>query len=309
MILGIVGIQTSIKGSEDTVQSTIVVNDKAIGEEVLPVRGGRILVPIETLAHAMGATEVAWYPGKATLEVEIPFFSNRGLYLSYLAGLDQEGRSVYPLPKRLQKLPLPPYPLKSEDGPIVYQSPFTLIMADKGYTMPWAVYDYDWIEDRLYVGSQWLNVMFLADVTYHADQLIIQYPTGEVLEERIQELQNLVRPKTDEEAIALWINGQQVRSGALQYAALSPQLQEEVRNQAKGWVTGGSSPKIGEKVKIEKQQILNNRIRYTIHLEEIAQGKVYSSLKQELVLEPYQLDGETYWHIIEVKGDLGYSII
>jgi hypothetical protein len=64
------------------------------------------------------------------------------------------------------------------------------------------------------------------------------------LERQISLLQQALAPQTPEEAAETWARGVKMRNGALQFAVLSPKLQEQKRAdyEALGWVTGTSSP-------------------------------------------------------------------
>lgn len=64
------------------------------------------------------------------------------------------------------------------------------------------------------------------------------------LERRIELLQQALAPKTPEEAAQKWAEGVKMRNGALQYAVLSLELQEQKQADYEdlGWVTGTSSP-------------------------------------------------------------------
>ncbi|MGI6129768.1 MAG: stalk domain-containing protein [bacterium] len=64
------------------------------------------------------------------------------------------------------------------------------------------------------------------------------------LERRIELLQQALAPKTPEEAAQKWAEGVKMRNGALQYAVLSLEFQEQRRADYEdlGWVTGTSSP-------------------------------------------------------------------
>lgn len=289
----------------------LVLNDKPIQAiKELPVVEGQVLYPIEELSYLMGAIDVSWYPNKKVLTVENPSFYEQGLYLSYLAGLDQQSDPEdYPLPDRLQKLPLPPYPRDSMTPVSLHEAPIGLTIMDKKYMMPWAVYDYEWIDDVLYVSQEWFNVMFLAQTEYEGEKIIMTYPTAKQIEQNVGKLEQVTRPRTPEEAVALWIHGQQVRSGALQYSALGSDLQKQVWEQQKGWVTGGSSPSVGKATTVHTEYVKEDMRRYTITLEEVLQGKVNSMLAQTLIIRSYKIDDQMYWGITQAEGDLGYSIL
>lgn len=304
-------LMTTLVGKETPYTRNVYINDKLEERgEVLPVVDGQVLIPIEKFAKDMEATEVEWYPGKDTLRVEIPFFSESRRYLSYLAGL---GQSVHdkerPLPERVQQIPLPSYPLEGLDSGMIHEHPITITLADGGMMMPYAAYNYQIEGDTLYLGMEWLNTMFLAKQVIDEKDYYINYPTEQVIEERIKAIEDVLRPRTPEEALNLWVKGQQTRSGSLQYITLSPKLQEQVVATGNGWVTGGSSPSVGKLTIQKAEKTKDGEVKYTILLDEMLQGKVSGEIKQKLTLKSYQKGEETYWQIISVKGNTDYSIL
>lgn len=133
---------------------------------------------------------------------------------------------------------------------MINPKPLTLDIISQGVSIPYALYDYKMIDERVFVGANWLNTLFLADVTYDHEKnvLSVSYMTAEELASKIEELEDIITPRSADEALDLWIRGQQTRAGTLQYIALSDELKEEAITKAsKGlWVTGGSSPSLGE---------------------------------------------------------------
>ena len=273
----------------------------------LPIVKEQILFPLRWLAKEMGASSVAWDEKNRTVTVEIPSYYKRHQYLSYLNGIENGKNSKeYPLPQRLKDLELPPYPLTNGANKLFHHEFITLNITDKGFSMPFAVYDYEMIKDTLYVTSDWFNTMFLAETSSIGDQIKINYLTADEIEKKVAYLEMLTQPTTTEETLALWIVGQKVRSGALQYSALSPKLKEKFLVRKSGWVTGGSSPSVGKATIVNEEQVDACTIRYVINIDEMLQGKVSGQITETIEVEKSELEGKTYWLITSVKGDAGY---
>jgi hypothetical protein len=278
--------------------------------ESLPIIKGRILFPLTWLAKEMGADSVVWDGKSKTVTVEIPAYFKQHQYLSYLNGIKYGKESKeYPLPKRLQDLEILPYPLTSGNNAIFSQKPITLNITDKGFSMPWAVYDYEVVKGKLYVTSDWFNTMFLAHTNRVGNKIKINYPTRAEIQKKVADLEMLTQPTSPEEALALWIVGQQKRSGALQYSALSPELKQKFLAKKQGWVTGGSSPSAGRATIVNKEQVDDSTIRYVIHIDEMLQGNISGQITETIEVKKYELEGKTYWLIVGAKGDTGYYSI
>ena len=84
-------------------------------------------------------------------------------------------------------------------------------------------------QGHYYLPMDWLEYLFNARVSYNeaANILSIQTPDPEQIKSEIARIENVLIPDSADEAIKLWGRGMQTRNGALQYAALSPQLRQE----------------------------------------------------------------------------------
>ncbi|MEG1637894.1 MAG: stalk domain-containing protein [Cellulosilyticaceae bacterium] len=268
---------------------------------------GQMLFPLRWLAAEMGASQVEWDAKERTVTVEVPDYYEEHQYLSYLSGIELgKGNKDYPLAKRLEDLKLPPYPLSGDIASMLHERPIGITIADGDFSIPFVAYDYEFIDGKIYVSSDWYNTMFLAQTQIEGDVIKMNYPTEIEIKEKLAELEAVTMPVTPEEAIALGIRGQQVRSGALQYSALSPELKVRVLEGNLGWVTGGSSPSAGAVAIVNKEQVDKDTMRYTIAIDEMLQGKISGTITEILELKKYEQDGHTYWLISDVKGDENY---
>lgn len=116
---------------------------------------------------------------------------------------------------------------------MINSKPLTLDIVSKGVSTPYALYDCRIINNRVFVGANWLKTLFLADVQYDdkKDVLSVSYMKPEEISNRIEELEKIIAPISADEALALWIRGQQTRTGTLQYSALSDELKEKAITQ------------------------------------------------------------------------------
>lgn len=269
---------------------------------------GENLIPIRKVAETLGAKSITWNKKEHILSMEVDYKLSH-LYLSYLNGLEETNREyVEPLPPRLRNMELPPYPLKGRNGQQLEQRPITLELKDGDYSASYAVYDYKIADNTLYLGEEWLNTIFLADSIkiQSKDKFQVQYLDKSELEEEVKTLEGLIKPTTAEEAIALWSRGQQTRSGALQYSALSEPLQKKVMEQFSGWVTGGSSPSLGKLVSQQAEVVDEGHKVYTLQYDEMLQGKVSGHIQQKVFVEHVDQNGKGFWLITGVEGDTEY---
>lgn len=276
-----------------------------ISDGVLEVKG-HLLYPLRWLVMQMGIA-VSWDQKTRTVTIENPTYQEAHLYLSYLNGLTSENQdTTYKLPDRVKTLEIPSYPLKSNDTFMLHQKPIGITIDDDGFNISFAAYDYAFKNNRLYVTPEWFNTIFLAELTKISEGLEIVYPTPEQIEKELENMQKVLAPLTPEETLALWVRGQQVRSGALQYSSLSPELKQQVLASKRGWVTGGSSPSAGKVTILDKKQQAEATLVYTLAVEEMLQGQVFETVKEQITIKKYTLEGNNYWLISEARGDLSY---
>lgn len=104
------------------------------------------------------------------------------------------------------------------------------------------------------------------------------------------------------QAVELWILGVNNRSGAVQYAMLSPSLQKQSRRKFKQtrWVTGQSSPWVSNFRFTKVEKLSESKMRYTIKYDlEASYGDFGGGQKIIIVeknLEPFR----EYWFISSI---------
>lgn len=265
------------------------------------------LIPLRWMVKIMGASDVSW--DKGTITVEIDSFFDMHKYINYLNGLTIKSETAYPLPSRLENLRLPSSGIHSQHT-MINPKPLTLDITSQGISSPYALYDYKIINDTIFVGSNWLNTLFLADVRYDDGNniLAVSYMKPEEISSKIEELEKIIAPASADEAIALWIRGQQIRTGTLQYMALSNELKEKAIAKISDqiWVTGGSSPSLGEATVLETRKLDDHTVSYTIKYNEMLQGKVWHEIQQKIIVEKPSNSQQENWVITKIENNNPY---
>lgn len=244
------------------------------------------------------------------MTVEIDSFLDMHKYLDYLSGLKIRNETAYPLPSRLENLEVPASVGIHSNHSMINPKPLTLDIISQGVSMPYALYDYKIINDRVFVGVNWLNILFLADVQYDDKKniLSVSYMKAEELASRIEELEKVITPTSADEALALWIRGQQIRTGILQYIALSDELKGKAITKASEqlWVTGGSSPSLGGATILETKKPDDHTVSYKIKYNEMLQGKVWHEIEQKIIVEKQPGLENKKWIITMIENNNPY---
>ena len=81
-----------------------------------------------------------------------------------------------------------------------------------------------------------------------------------------------LQSRTPKQAAELWILGMRNRSGAVQYAVLSPSLHKHTWKQFEdnGWVTGKSSPWVANVHFVKVNKISDEKVQYTVTYDLLA---------------------------------------
>jgi hypothetical protein len=190
-----------------------------------------------------------------------------------------------------------------------------IISDDGSYEHGSLVYSIENHQDHYYVPMDWLEYLFNAKVNYdrNTDILSIQTPDLDKIKSEIALIENTLIPASADEAIKLWGRGEQARNGALQYAALSPQLRQEADKnyhvRYPYWVTGVSSPWVGP-ITIKRQDKLSDtKIEYTLSFPEITSNPPNTTATEKMVVEKLLINGQAGWYITQILQSSGYGII
>lgn len=255
----------------------------------------------------------------ACITVELPAFFRTCYYKSLLAGVRKpQNESAVFLPEPLRHLKLLVPDLKVDQWRVsnVANRGICLTIVSQGYTSDRIIYSYQFQNHLLYVSIDELYGFGLLKVNkddvkhsiqlffYDQRQLLLVIDSCETT--IIRQIEQL----NPDEIIQLWIRGQQLRSGALQYIVLSEErkqrLMQEIR--FRGWITGGLSPTLnrGRVCAKRLQAETADEISYEITYQSMVMGKVYGLLKQKVTLHQYSGTGKRGFYIDSVTGDTGY---
>jgi len=294
----------------------------------------QVMVPLRWAAEQLGASSVTWDDAARTVTIKTPQdFYNTEKLASYASGLqssiEEPDEQIWPLPDKAQNpdrsyavpnrrwvLNLDRYkPLQL--GPTQPRDPITIrIASDDG------IYEHSSVansaenrHDHYYLPMDWLEYLFKAQVNYNdaANVFSIQTPDPDQIKSEIALIENTLIPSSADEAIKLWGRGEQVRNGALQYLALSPQLRQEADKsnyvRQSYWVTGSSSPWVGPVTIINREELSNSKVEYTLSFPELTSNPPHTRATEKLVAEKLTVNGREGWYITQILQSSGYGII
>ncbi|WP_051188215.1 copper amine oxidase N-terminal domain-containing protein [Brevibacillus thermoruber] len=280
--------------------------------------GDQLMVPLRWTAEQLGAT-VEWEPSaRAVIISRPPVLGKQKMLDSYRQGLTlqspEKEKQMCPIPAGARQLRLP----DGEMRPLVLhlkqtgqgsKPKLTVSQGNDGYV----IYDAAFRDGRVYVLQDWLEELFRARVQYDkaARTLSIQTPQPEAIEEQIAVIEQHLVPSTPDEAVMLWGRGEQTRSGALQYAALSPELRKQLNRipDEMNWVTGVSSPWVGPITVKEKKKLSETAFAYTVTFPEITSaGPPYPTATEQFVVERLSANGTTGWYITDMVQASPYGL-
>ncbi len=108
--------------------------------------------------------------------------------------------------------------------------------------------------------------------------------------------------QTPKQAVELWVLGVNNRSGAIQYATLSPDLQEKTKIQfeKKGWGTGQSSPWL-ENIRFVKEEKINNTtLQYTLEYDLVSSNWQWNKKGRKFITVEKNQDRVKHWYITKI---------
>lgn len=122
------------------------------------------------------------------------------------------------------------------------------------------------------------------------------------LESQIIPFMTGLQPETPKQAVELWILGVKNRSGAVQYALLSPTLQRltKKRFEERGWNTGQSSPWVDNFRITKVEKISDENVKFTIAYDLISSYKNFGTGQKVITLEKNPETGKRTWFITKI---------
>ncbi len=125
---------------------------------------------------------------------------------------------------------------------------------------------------------------------------------GNPLESQITSFMTGLQPETPKQAVELWILGVKNRSGAVQYALLSPSLQKHTRKQfeQRVWNTGQSSPWVDNVRIVKVNRISDKKLQYTIAYDLLASYANFGTGQKVITVEENPEPYRTNWFITKI---------
>lgn len=160
-------------------------------------------------------------------------------------------------------------------------------------------------DGRTMVPIRWVAEALGAEVTWdQAKQKVsidMEHDKGKVdlLEEQIARLEQGFRAETAEEAAEIWAKAVKNRNGAVQFAVLSPELKVQSRSHYERihWVTGLSSPYVGEYAILEQESSDKDAIFYIEFQMKTSTG---NAGLESATVKVAEIDGS--WYITQILG-------
>ena len=122
------------------------------------------------------------------------------------------------------------------------------------------------------------------------------------LEIQLMSFNNGLHVGEPKQAVELWILGVKNRSGAVQYAMLSPSLQKQSKKKFEEthWVTGGSSPWVSNFRLTKVEKLNESRMRYTVKYDLKASYANFGSWQKIITVEKNIEPFREYWFISSI---------
>jgi hypothetical protein len=302
----------------------------------MSVTHGQVMVPLRWSAELLGATSVEWDEAARTVTITTPQdFYSMEKFSAYARALkspiEELNDQICPLPDKVKGMGLPEllpdqhfvlnleqFRPEREGLTLPVPSPsitITITSPDGTYEHSSVAHSIENHQGHYYLPMDWLEYLFNARVSYNeaANILSIQTPDPEQIKSEIARIENVLIPDSSDEAIKLWGRGMQTRNGALQYAALSPQLRQAADQspyvRQSYWVTGCSSPQVGLITIESRNELSDTKVEYTISFPEIFSGQTHAIATEKMVVEKLSSNGREGWFISQLVQSSGYGII
>ncbi|WP_256758484.1 hypothetical protein [Cohnella sp. WQ 127256] len=139
-------------------------------------------------------------------------------------------------------------------------------------------------------------------VSYKDNSIYVTMPESSTLSMQVNSLENALRSGSPEEAIQTWIKGVQRRSGAMQYAVLSPDLRESTKQEFEGnfWVTGGSSPRMGNVEQFNTKKITPDQVLISFDYPLVVMTETIGTGHASITVNKIKRESNDYWAISDI---------
>lgn len=151
-------------------------------------------------------------------------------------------------------------------------------------------------------------------LTYKENSIYVTMPESSNLTMQVNSLEKALIAESPADAVLTWIRGVQKRSGAMQYAVLSPALRENTKQEFEDhfWVTGGSSPHMGKVEQLHSREITSDKVQISFDYPLVVMNETIGTGSASMTLEKIPRESSDYWAIsgIDLKnpGDTGIMI-
>lgn len=294
------------------------------------VKEGQVMLPLRWAAEQLVSGTVQWDSETKTITIISPQdFYSQEKYDSYVRGIqpvtEARGDQIWPLPDKGKNLyqsyamPNKEWVLElkqtmENDSAPMDSINIRITSEDASYEHSSVVYSAENRQGHYYVPMDWLEYLFSADVSYDPSDrvLSIQTPDMGKIKSSLDFIENALIPSNPDEAVKLWGRGEQERNGALQYAALSPELRSEADRSfhvlRSYWVTGFSSPWAGPMTITNRTELSDTKFEFTISFPELTSTPPYTTATEKLIVEKLQNNGCEGWYITQILQASGYGI-
>ncbi|MGF7047889.1 hypothetical protein J2T13_002395 [Paenibacillus sp. DS2015] len=157
---------------------------------------------------------------------------------------------------------------------------------------------------------------FRGKLTYKDNSIYVTMPESSNVSMQVNSLENALSAGSAEEAVQTWIKGVQKRSGAMQYAVLSPTLRQNTKQEFEDnfWVTGGSSPHMGEveATQLHSKQLTPDKVEFSFDYPLVVMTETIGTGSASITVDKIKRESVDYWAISDISlrdsGDTGIMI-
>ncbi|WP_088831289.1 stalk domain-containing protein [Paenibacillus tyrfis] len=161
------------------------------------------------------------------------------------------------------------------------------------------------LEDgQLLVPVRWITEKLGATLGWSDAESSINIKTANQIQ--IDRFMDVKRNTTARKLVELWLQGVRTRSGSLQYATLSPQLQQSTYKTFENqyWGTGGSSPWIENVVIRSEKKIQDDLVSFVVDYDLASSNWHWSGGRKEITVERIQNSPYEAWQITSIYTKL-----
>ncbi|WP_158606918.1 stalk domain-containing protein [Paenibacillus ginsengarvi] len=167
------------------------------------------------------------------------------------------------------------------------------------------------VEDgQLLVPIRWITEKLGATLGWSEAESSIHIKTAHQIQ--LDRFMDVKRDTTARKLVDLWLQGVRTRSGSLQYATLSPKLQQSTYKtfEDQYWGTGGSSPWIENIVIRSEEKVQDNLVRFVVDYDLASSNWHWSGGRKEITVERTQNSPYESWEITSIHTKFNeYEIV